>query len=370
MKILFDHQIFCIQRYGGISRYFYELANNLGNISQNSVEIFALLYTNEYFDRSSNIRPDGKRLPQILPQILSRRVSSLTNTLALNLLKHKTQPDIFHETYYSLFDCCPRGAKRLITVCDMIHEKFPNDFPVLDRTREIKKCSIKHSDHIICISENTRRDLLALTDIPEERISVVYLGHSFDLAYIYPTHNRLKTPYILYVGKRSGYKNFANLLKAYSESTLLKSEFSLVCFGGGEFTSLELKLFKYLNVNSETVIHASGDDKELATWYRSASVFVYPSIYEGFGIPPLEAMSCDCPVACSNTSSLPEVVGDAADLFNPEDPNDIRVVIERIVSSPDHAEQLIAKGKQRIKLFSWEKCARDTFDVYRQLLNY
>jgi len=369
MKVLFDYQIFCIQRYGGISRYFYELTNNLGKINEASIEIFAPLYTNEYFYENSQIRPNGTRLPRVMPQVLSRRFSALTNVAAFNLLKKRFHPDIFHETYYSLFDCCPRGAKRLLTVCDMIHEKFPNDFPILDRTREIKARSLRRADHIVCISENTRRDLLEFTDIPEEKISVIYLGHSFNLAPPSTIHNREKKPYILYVGKRSGYKNFAGLLKAYSESKLLKNEFSLVCFGGGSFTSLELKLIKSLRINPENVIYASGADNELAAWYRSAVVFVYPSMYEGFGIPPLEAMSCGCPVACSNTSSLPEVVGDAADLFNPENATDMRLAIERVVSSPDYAAQLILKGNQRVKLFSWEKCARDTLNVYQQILN-
>ncbi|WP_026146854.1 glycosyltransferase family 4 protein [Methylomonas sp. MK1] len=369
MNILFDYQIFCIQRYGGISRYFYELANNLGKLDQTSVEIFAPLYTNEYFDEDKPIHPRGTRLPRTLPQMLSRRISTFSNVGVFNLLKHKFHPDIFHETYYSLFDCCPLRAKRVITVCDMIHEKYPDNFSILDRTREIKARSLHRADHIICISENTRRDLLELTDIPNEKISVIYLGHSFVTLPVSPKQNRKNRPYLLYVGKRNGYKNFVTLLKAYSESKLLKNDFSLVCFGGGGFTSTELKLFKALNINPDNVIYVSGDDNELAAWYRSAAAFIYPSLYEGFGIPPLEAMSCECPVVCSNTSSLPEVVGSAAELFNPEDTTEMRLAIERVVSSLDYSARLIAKGKQRVKLFSWDKCARDTLNTYHQLLN-
>ncbi|CAD6879114.1 Mannosyltransferase [Methylomonas albis] len=369
MNILFDHQIFCIQKYGGISRYFYELANNLRKLDQTSVEIFCPLHTNEYFYENNQIRPRGMRLPRAMPQMLSRRISSLTNVISFSLLKDKLHPDIFHETYYSLFDCCPPGAKRIITVCDMIHEKFPENFSILDKTREIKARSLHRADHIICISENTKRDLLELTDIPNEKISVIYLGHSFSTYAPSLKRNRQNKPHLLYVGKRNGYKNFANLLKAYSESKLLKNEFSIACFGGGSFTSAELKLFKALTINPDNVIYASGDDNELAAWYRSAAVFIYPSLYEGFGIPPLEAMSCDCPVVCSNNSSLPEVVGSAAELFNPEDTTEMRLAIERVVSSPDYSAQLIAKGKQRVKLFSWDKCAKDTLNTYHQLLN-
>jgi glycosyltransferase involved in cell wall biosynthesis len=369
MKILFDHQIFCIQKYGGISRYFYELANNLSKLDQTSVEIFAPLHTNEYLDENNQIRPRGMRLPRTMPQMLSRRVSSLTNVIAFNLLKDKFHPGIFHETYYSLFDCCPRGAKRVITIHDMIHEKFPDNFSILDRSREIKAYSLKRADHVICVSNNTRRDLLELTDIPLDKVSVIYHGYSFTTPLSSFKQNLENKPYLLYVGKRNGYKNFATLLKAYSESKSLKNEFSLICFGGGNFTLAELKIFKALNINPDNVIYASGDDNELAAWYRSAAAFIYPSLYEGFGIPPLEAMSCDCPVVCSNTSSLPEVVGSAAELFNPEDTTEMRLAIERVVSSPDYSWQLIAKGKQRVKLFSWDKCARDTLNTYHQLLN-
>lgn len=368
MKVLFDHQTFCIQKYGGISRYFYELANHLSKMDLASVEIFAPLYINEYFDENTGIRPHGIRLPRALPQKLSRRLSFWADVAAFNLLKHRA--DIFHETYYSLADCCPQGAKRVVTVCDMIHEKFPENFSILDRTREIKTRTVRRADHIICISENTRKDLIELLGVAEEKISVVYLGHSFMRDE--RTFNQRKTdkPYLLYVGKRGEYKNFSGLLRAYAASQLLKNEFSIVCFGGGNFTAAETALMESLDIDPGNVIFASGGDNALAGWYRSAEVFVYPSLYEGFGIPPLEAMSCGCPVACSNTSSLPEVVGEAAELFNPDNSTDMRLAIERVVSSPDYAAQLITKGKQRIKLFSWEKCARDTLNVYRQILNY
>lgn len=370
IKVLFDHQTFCIQKYGGISRYFYELANHLGKMDLASVKVFVPLYINEYFDENSEIRPVGIRLPRSLPQKVSRRISALTDVLALNLFyKHKCGADIFHETYYSLVDSCPVGAKRVITVCDMIHEKFPDNFPVLDRTREIKARAIRRADHIICISENTRKDLIELLGVAEERVSVVYLGHSFMRdagVYGQPKTNK---PYLLYVGKRGGYKNFSGFLAAYASSTLLKNEFSIVCFGGGNFTAAETALMKSLEIEPENVIYKSGGDDVLAGCYQSAAVFVYPSLYEGFGIPPLEAMSCGCPVACSNTSSMPEVVGNAAELFEPADAADMRLAIERVVSSSEHAALLIKNAAQRLEQFSWQKCARDTVDVYSRILN-
>jgi glycosyltransferase involved in cell wall biosynthesis len=112
----------------------------------------------------------------------------------------------------------------------------------------------------------------------------------------------------------------------------------------------------------------SGTDDVLVGLYGSAGAFVYPSLYEGFGIPLLEAMSLGCPVVCSNTSSLPEVVGDAAELFDPYDESAMRDAIERVVSNPEYATSLIEKGRRRASLFSWEKCARETFNIYCKIL--
>ena len=115
------------------------------------------------------------------------------------------------------------------------------------------------------------------------------------------------------------------------------------------------------------VIHLGGGDDRLATLYRGASAFIYPSKYEGFGIPPLEAMHLECPVICSMTSSIPEVVGEAGEYFDPDDAESIRHAIERVLQSSDRRSELIALGRSRCNLFSWERCARETLDVYKRL---
>jgi glycosyltransferase involved in cell wall biosynthesis len=112
----------------------------------------------------------------------------------------------------------------------------------------------------------------------------------------------------------------------------------------------------------------SGDDALLSRLYRQATAFVYPSLYEGFGIPPLEAMSFDCPVVCSNTSSIPEVVGDAARLFDPADIDALRAAIEAVVGSPDLRDNLVRRGRKRIRHFSWDRTAMETMDIYRELV--
>lgn len=370
MNILFDHQIFSEQQYGGVSRYFYEIANRIAQLPENKVEIFAPLYVNEYFRKDSKVRPWGIKTFPFLG--LNCIVNVLNHHLYLPrlFLKSRHDVDIFHETNYSMTDYCPSSAKRIITVYDMIHEKFAKYFPDADEGHKIKAHVVRQADHVVCISENTKRDLIEFLAVPERKVSVVYLGCSL-------TSNIRKTSgdvvtgrksCILYVGTRIGYKNFERLLRAYAGSSLLRSKFVLICFGGGKFSSSELALIRSLGISSGSVRHVSGTDGVLAEFYVSAAVFVYPSLYEGFGIPLLEAMSLGCPVVCANTSSMPEVAGDAAELFDPYDELAMQAAIERVVLTPEYAAILVEKGRRRASLFSWEKCARDTLNVYHKVL--
>jgi len=281
------------------------------------------------------------------------------------LVKPRRDVDIYHETYYSMADNCPRSAKRVITVFDMIHEKFPEYFSTVDETREIKAHVVSHADHCICISENTRQDLINLLGVPEEKTSVVHLGYSLSGRPEHARQIKRDSPFILYVGSRDKYKNFRLFLSAFSASPLLREKFSIICFGGGALTTKELEQIDSLGLSVQQV---SGSDDLLAGLYASAATLVYPSLYEGFGIPLLEAMAYHCPVVCSSSSSLPEVVGDAAEFFDPLDEISLCQAIERVVSSPEHADMLAHKGKERIRGFSWEKCAQNTLQIYRKIL--
>jgi glycosyltransferase involved in cell wall biosynthesis len=142
----------------------------------------------------------------------------------------------------------------------------------------------------------------------------------------------------------------------------------LVAFGGGKFSVAESQRIAALRLNSGDVIQVGGQDDLLSSLYAGARCFVYPSMYEGFGIPPLEAMSFACPVVCSNTSSIPEVVGDAALTVDPVDIDAMRDAIETAVFDDDVRGKLIARGKDRIQTFSWSRCAEETIQIYKGLL--
>lgn len=367
MKIVFDYQIFASQQYGGISRYFMKLAEHVTqnrNLSAN-VKILAPLHKNEFLIKSKNqinlfslghrTTPRSRRLTRFLNGFIS--------TVALKILR----PDIIHETYYSESGLHSSSAKRVITVYDMIHELLPEHFSKDDTTSDLKRSAVNRADHVICISENTRNDLIRILQIDRAKTSVIHLGFSLECAEATKISNHPK-PFILYVGARGGYKNFHNLVMAYGTSPKFISNFDLICFGGGSFSSNELESFTKLRIPRSSIRQVSGGDELLASYYSSASVFVYPSLYEGFGIPPLEAMSFKCPVACSNTSSLPEVVGDAAALFDPYSVESITESLEQVLWNLDLRLKLIEKGGQRIQQFSWEKCALETVSVYESVV--
>lgn len=362
MKILFDHQIFCLQQYGGISRYFYELANHLAALTEHKVEIYAPLYINEYLAKPIAALHKGIKIPRLSG---SGRAAAwgIDSALSYLLSAFRHSDDIFHETYYSGVDCCPRLAKRIITVHDMIYEMFPDQFPEKDRMRQRRKHAILRADHVICVSDNTRRDLLNLLPISEDKTSVIYHGCSIDKK----AKNKsfpIRKPYILYIGKRGRYKNFDLLLLAFANSSKLKKDFMLVCFGGGSFNSVEQKRITALCLSPQDVTHVHSDDVDLAGLYGKAAGFVYPSLYEGFGIPLLEAMVMSCPVICSRASSFPEVVGNAAELFDPHDDESLRDAIERVVFSTEYKNSLVSRGCDRSKLFSWDRCAKETIMAY------
>lgn len=363
-NITYDHQIFSWQKYGGISRYFFELSNQLHQGFDCNVQIIAPFYICSLFSDKSLIRPKGIKIPKLHPLITNHLIQPLNRHLSEC---HFSNIDIFHKTYYDSFPGLPSKTNKIITIYDMTHEIYANTFPKTDNTSQLKARSVSEADHIICISQNTKVDFLRYFPFAENKTSVVYLGEPKLKAVSAFTKDKFRKPYILYVGERFGYKNFDGLVKAYAHSSRLQNDFLLICFGGGTLRPYELALISSLKIPKNRIIHLSGTDAVLSNLYSSAAVFVYPSFYEGFGMPPLEAMSFSCPVACSNRSSLPEIVGQAAEMFNPAQVDEIAHAIENIVFSSDRTNSLIQHGKKQIESFSWNRCAQETLNIYKNI---
>ncbi len=370
--IVYDHQIFWQQKYGGVSRYFYEVGTRVSEENDFQVKIMAFGYINEYLKECQKNLVMGLPVPKFPGLQIPRIIGQINDRLAKNWL-NKNTPDIVHETYYRLERLSPKKSKIVVTVHDMIHEKFTKflrrEMFGLDNTSQLKKQTVTRADKIICVSENTKKDLIEILDIDPEKVSVVYHGPSLKPTTNSPNNLTEFQPYILYVGERiSGHKNFRLFLQAYANSEQLKKNFNLVCFGGSSLSKAELKLIHELGLSPEKIFQVSGNDTTLANFYQGASIFVYPSLYEGFGIPLLEAMSLDCPIACSNTSSLPEVAGNATEFFDPEQPDSMTNAMENVLFSSEKSTELVKLGREQIKKFSWEKAAEETKKVYSSLL--
>jgi len=364
MHVLYDYQIFALQEMGGISRYFVELALRLPDYSGGiETTILAPVHINAYLENSP-VRKVGRK---VAPFPGKHRILPRINRIAGRGFLKKQPPDIFHETYYS-GNAQPIHAPRILTVYDMIHERFPDQFHGVDSHIPVLKAqAVARADHVIAISKSTRDDLMQYLGVAPEKVTVIPLAPSFDTIDGRVDFDAGGRPYLLYVGLREGVKNFQRFIIAFSRSRLLCSEFDVLCVGGGGFTTDEERFFRSLGVR-EQVRHLQADDSLLAALYAHAALFVYPSLYEGFGLPLLEAMHCGCPVACSTAGSMPEIAGDAALYFDPLDEEELRTVLESIVQSQEIADSLRVRGHEREKMFAWESCVARTAELYRSAL--
>lgn len=365
--VVYDHQIFSLQQFGGISRYFCEIAARIPQVSDLSTRVVAPLHFNEHLSSSS---ADKTGCFRRVPFRGAGRLYRSFNRLIAPWAMRRQGPSLVHWTYFAPAAPVP-GSKTVVTVYDMIHELFGSDFPPSDTTSADKKRCVSAADHVICISDSTKKDLIRLFGIPAEKISVTHLGYSAAFKTSdEESHATVPSsrPYVLYVGHRQGYKGFAAALGAYASSKALRDAFDFVAFGGFPFNDAEVALIRSLGLRDGSVRRLSGGDDALAAAYRSARVFVYPSLYEGFGIPPLEAMACRCPVVCSNTSSMPEVVGRAAELIDPHEPQSILSAMERVCFDEARRSELVTAGLHRAGMYSWDRCARETAAIYREVL--
>jgi glycosyltransferase involved in cell wall biosynthesis len=274
---------------------------------------------------------------------------------------------IWHSTYFTQPDCW-RGAQ-VVTVVDMIYELYPNLFTDLydQQFREQKRRAVSEAAAVICISETTRRDVQNYYGIGSDKTFVVPLAHSDSF---HPRENEEESPregkpFLLYVGRRTHYKNFNLLLEAYSSWTG-RNAIDLVVVSDTHWTPEEERRLAELDVCSQVQLLTDIEDDDLRRLYGQAAAFVYPSLYEGFGIPLLEAMACGCPIIASEIPSSREVAGDCAIYFDPASFEDLRTALEKVVTEGPNATRRAA-GISRAATFSWNETARRTLEVYRSL---
>lgn len=362
MKICFDYEIFWKEKFSSIaSRYYFNLINSLLDERILNVRIFANLYINEAIERLPKQILFGKKINKRIPY--TGRIIEKFNSIFCNYKINKFNPDIIHKTYYDN-KIKKNNAKVVLTVFDLWHEKNFNCKYLP------KKYSLNISDHILCPSIKTKNDLVDIYNIDPKKISITYFGiEQFGEKFKDTKIEVFSKPFILYVGKRERYKNFINFIKAFSNSHQLKKDFNIICFGGGPFTKNEKDLFVNYNISEIVLNSKNNEDLYLYNLYKNAKCLVYPSLHEGFGLPPLEAMSLGCPVISSNHEAILEAVSDAASLFNPLEIDDITRALINTIYSNDKINKLKEKGFIQANKFSWKKCAIETIKIYGKVLN-
>ena len=358
MRVRYDDQIFVVQRRGGISRYFVELIREFGEDPSLGVDAeLGWRWTRNAHALEAGL---GRQLRIVGGS--KRPALQAANRIA-NI--GRPEADITHRTYYWAGYLSRRSkAPMVVTVYDMTPELFPELFPRGNPHLQ-KREYVWRANLVLCISESTRRDLLRVYGpIPSAPI-VTHLGVSRRFA---PGALRpLWCPdrYVMFLGDRGGYKDFRVALESFAALGPKRRGIALVAVGGGALTAEEEALISTWGLR-DRVIQRNISDEELPGVFGGASAFVFPSRYEGFGLPTLEAMACGTPTVLADTSSHPEVGGDAALYFPPGDTSVLTAQLSRLLSDDAFRRDLSEKGLAQAGRFSWRRTAVATADAYRK----
>lgn len=373
MKIGIDCRMYSSD-FTGIGRYVYELVENLFKIDQQNEYV---LFFNE--PEFSKYTVQSKCVKKVLAN--ASHYSLKEQTHFLKILKNENL-DLMHFTHFN----APIFYKRpsVVTIHDLTLHFYPGKKITSPLHRagyyKVIKSAVKNARKIITVSENTKKDLQVLMKTPSQKISVIYEGVNekfkplTDRSQVEEVTQKYKLdkPYLLYTGVWRSHKNLPNLIKAFH---ILKTEYDfdgyLVITGRKDpvYEADVVGETQTLQLENDVIFTGLVKERELVPLYNGALMYVFPSLYEGFGLPPLEAMQCGIPVAVSNASCLPEVCGkDNAIFFNPNDPKDMAEKIFQVTSQKSLREKLIQNGLKRVKEFSWKKMAEETLQVYNDAL--
>lgn len=370
LEILVLEQVAVKQPRGGVARYVRQMIAALNKTFGDKVAVCSDL---------SDLPADTRRVR--LPQLGFRGMYRIGldgivlkgQTRFFNRLVNQLKPALVFSPFCGLI---AKGVPQVFTVYDFALERYPDLFikRLLPRQLALMQECYRAAAALLCISESTRRDLLHFYPfVNPELVHVTHLGVDEDFLRSDPCPPTAEASYILFVGNRDVRKNFKRLLEAFAESGLARDyELRVVTpqsTKAAQWTPAEIGFIRAQDITHRVKLEAAISEDRLRQLYRGASFFVYPSEYEGFGLPILEAMASRTIVLCSNTSSLPEVAGDAAIYFDPFDTSSISQALQKATSlSPSERAHLIEKGFARARAFSWSKCTDKTISILQQVL--
>lgn len=359
VRVTFDDQIYTGQAFGGVSRYFTEVISQFrldSTLGIDAVTPFTWV-KNEGLILAD---PAHYRLPSG-PAVL-RRGAAMRVMNAARFATPLRRAEILHHTYFLPAYLRLPARRRVCTVYDMIPEIL--DDAALKASNHAKERFARECDAVLCISHTTKADLFRFYGTLDKPVEVTPLAVSEDFFKAMPDASEF--PYIAFVGRRHAYKNFDVVLRAFALIAGEHPDVRLMASGGGPFTEHECERINALGLSGR-VIQRNLAEAELPSLYANALAMVFPSYYEGFGLPILEGFAARCPVVVADTPCSIEVSGGAAEVFAPDDDERLAGILTRLITDPVARARLVEAGSLRARDFSWHKCASLTAEVYRRI---
>jgi len=376
------------KRIGIDARFYGPTRKGLGRYTQEVVDrVVAMDKENDYViflshDNFDNFKYGSSNVKKVLADI---RWYTLAEQIVFPWLIKKEKLDLMHFPHFNVPLYC--STNFIVTIHDLILTKFPTVRattlnPVFYwfknfAYRIVINNAVRRAKKIIAVSQFTKDDLIKQFKVSEDKIVVTYLGIA--QTFIAERNDEdvnvlkkyeIKNSYLLYVGNAYPHKNLEGLIKLFSRIKEVKGDLQLVLVGKDDYFYERVKVFakQYNTAGKDIVFPGFPSDNDLVYFYRHALAYVFPSKYEGFGLPPLEAMSQGCPVASSNQASMPEIFGDAAIYFNPDNEDEMVEQILKVMNDIELRNILIARGRERVKKYDWNKCAKQTLEIYNNLI--
>ena len=373
----------------GLGRYTQEIVDNVIAIDESDFYNYVIFLSPDNFDEFVCAKTNVRK------ELISSRWYTLAEQFEVPYKWWRAQIDLMHFPHFNV-PFIKAGAY-VVTIHDLILTKFPTNrastlhpsiYWLKDKAYHlIIATAVRFATKIITVSEFTKKDLIDQFGAHADKIEITYegvanLAKGNDSLFVAKLDNKktlalynVRGPFLLYVGNAYPHKNLEGLILCFLRLHAKRPDLRLVLVGKEDYFYNRVKdlaksnnLWQKENHNSPIVFTGYVPDVDLEALFQEATVYVFPSFYEGFGLPPLEAMAHGCPVASSNQASMPEILGDAAVYFDPRDKDQMIKVIEETIDNPDLRKKLIAAGYEQIKKYSWWECGRATGEIYRQIL--
>ncbi len=368
MRIVYDHQVFSLQNSGGISSYYFELASHLSRGAFANIDVFLglnrCIYPFRQLERfGAHIRGWNTKLRPGLPRYALNELV----TGAWSAAGRKW--DIYHNTLYRFMPTV-RARRFVATHHDCIQERFPELFPDHARIVRTKRRMFQRADLVLCVSESSRADLEHFYGVEPSRCKVIYSG----VSHMVRTETgkmellqRVQRPFLLYVGIRAEYKNFRGFLSAFAEAGL-RADYDILALGGGPFTDEELRFIRRHSLQEAVISVPIASSDLLTEAYSMARLLVYPSLYEGFGFPPLESMSLGTPALVAASPATLEVCGDAPFFFDPSDQADFVTKLKSALEDEASRQEKIVIGLKFVERYKWHHTTAQVLAAYQSIL--